>query len=221
MKSAQTTSRYSQLLAPLVRPFPDFDVPFISPFRRNAIRRLALRPGDRVLDVGCGSGGSFRYLLDAVGPQGEVVGIELSPTIAALAKRRVEKNNWRNAAVIEAPAQTARLDGKFDAAIMFGANELFTSKEVLDNVFAHLKYDARVVVMGAKLVEGGALKGFNPLYRMMTSKLMLPSTPALNSKPFELLQHRMREFQIEELAGGFLFLVWGTIKSPAGTRTKP
>jgi hypothetical protein len=56
---------------------------------------------------------------------------------------------------------------------------------------------------------------------MMTSKLMLPSTPALNSKPFELLQHRMREFQIEELAGGFLFLVWGTIKSPAGTRTKP
>ncbi|MEQ1867045.1 MAG: methyltransferase domain-containing protein [Micropepsaceae bacterium] len=221
MKSTQSTSRYSQFLAPLVRPFPDFDVPFIAPFRRNAISRLALKPGDRVLDVGCGSGGSFRYLLDAVGPQGEVVGIELSPTIAAFAKRRIEKNGWPNAKVIEAPAQTASLDGKFDGAIMFGANELFTSKDVLDNVFAHLKDDAGVVVMGAKLVADGALRGLNPLYRMMTSKLMLPSTPALNYKPFELLQGRMREFHIEDRAGGLLFLAWGTVKAPGTARANP
>jgi precorrin-6B methylase 2 len=216
VKSKQTTSRYSQYLAPLVRPFPDFDVPFIAPFRRNAIRRLALRPGDRVLDVGCGAGGSFRYLLDAVGPQGEVVGVELSPTIATFAKRRVEKNGWRNAKVIEGPAQVVRLDGKFDAAIMFGANELFTSSDVLDNVFAHLKDDARVLVMGAKLAERGLLATFNPLYRMMTSNLMQPSTPALNFEPFKLLKARLSDPHIEELAGGLLFLVWGAIKPASG-----
>lgn len=217
MKSAQTTSRYSRLLAPLVRPFPDFDVPFVAAFRRNAIRRLALKPGDRVLDLGCGAGAGFRYLLDAVGSQGEVVGVELSPQIAAFAKRRIEKNGWRNAKVIEGPAQTVRLHGKFDGAIMFGANELFTLEGVLDNVFAHLKDDARVVVMGAKLAERGLSASFNPLYRMMTSKLMLPSTPPLNAKPFELLQRRLREFHVEQIAGGLLFLAWGTASRPPAT----
>lgn len=211
MKNAHTTSRYSQYLIPLVRPFPDFDVPFIAPLRRRAIAHLELQKGDRVLDVGCGSGGSFRYLLDAVGTKGEVVGIELSPTVAALAKRRIQKNGWRNAKVVEGSAQKVRLDGLFDGAIMFGANEIFTMKEAIDNIFAQLKDDAHVVVMGAKLVEHGRRTVLNPLFRMLTSKLMLPSTPRLNFKPFALLQERMGDFHIEELAGGFLYLIWGTV----------
>jgi SAM-dependent methyltransferase len=44
-------------------------------------RRLAelLRPGMRVLDVGCGSGAITRGIAAAVGPAGEVVGLDLSP----------------------------------------------------------------------------------------------------------------------------------------------
>jgi arsenite methyltransferase len=38
--------------------------------RRRTIARLALQPGDRVLDAGCGTGLSFPWLLDAIGPGG-------------------------------------------------------------------------------------------------------------------------------------------------------
>ena len=207
------TSRYSQYLIPLVKPFSNFDVPFIASFRRSAIAHLELRKGDRVVDVGCGSGGSFRHLRGAVGDDGDVVGVELSPSVAALAKRRVAKNQWRNVKVIEGPAQTARLDGLFDAAIMFGANEIFTLKEAVENIFMQLKPGGRVVVMGAKLAEGGPARALNPLFRTMTSALMLPSTPTMTSKPFALLQDRMAEFHIRELAGGLLFVIWGTIKT--------
>jgi hypothetical protein len=47
------------------RPFPDFDPPFIKPVRQKAVELLDLKKGDRVLDVGCGPGGSFPYLVHA------------------------------------------------------------------------------------------------------------------------------------------------------------
>src|SRR5438876_10930572 len=47
-------------------------------YRRRAVAELRLRPGQRVLDVGCGTGLNFRLLADAVGPSGLVVGTDLS-----------------------------------------------------------------------------------------------------------------------------------------------
>ena len=46
--------------------------------RRKAVDRLGLRAGDRVLDVGCGTGRSLSYLQRAVGPTGRVYGIDIS-----------------------------------------------------------------------------------------------------------------------------------------------
>ena len=55
----------------------------------TAHRRLAelLRPGLRVLDVGCGPGAITRGIADAVGPAGRVVGVDLHPQLIAEARR--------------------------------------------------------------------------------------------------------------------------------------
>lgn len=45
------------------------------------LRLLAVRPGDRVLDVGCGSGWTTALLAHLTGPDGEVVGVELEPEL--------------------------------------------------------------------------------------------------------------------------------------------
>src|SRR6186997_2682180 len=97
------TPRYGYLDR-LFRPFPDFDPPFIKPVRQKAVELLHLKAGDRVLDVGCGSGGSFPYLGRAVGQSGQVVGVEISPEISINAKKRIAKNGWRNVQVIEGAA---------------------------------------------------------------------------------------------------------------------
>jgi ubiquinone/menaquinone biosynthesis C-methylase UbiE len=46
------------------------------PGRRAAIDGLRLRAGDRVLDVGCGTGLNLPYLVSAIGAAGEVVGVD-------------------------------------------------------------------------------------------------------------------------------------------------
>jgi arsenite methyltransferase len=58
--------------------------------RKLVYEALGAQPGDSVLDVGCGPGFYSRELIDQVGPQGSVTGIDQSPQMLAVAKRRSE-----------------------------------------------------------------------------------------------------------------------------------
>jgi arsenite methyltransferase len=60
--------------------------------RRRELVRAALgaRPGDRVLDVGCGPGFYVTELLEAVGPEGSVAGVDASADMLAVAAQRAE-----------------------------------------------------------------------------------------------------------------------------------
>ena len=48
---------------------------------RHLLQHLDVRPGQRVLDVGCGSGWTTALLGVLVGPEGEVVGVEIVPEL--------------------------------------------------------------------------------------------------------------------------------------------
>src|SRR5690349_6171736 len=48
---------------------------------RHLLELLEVEPGDRVLDVGCGSGWTTALLAHLVGPQGRVVGVEVVPDL--------------------------------------------------------------------------------------------------------------------------------------------
>lgn len=76
---------------------------------------LGLSPGDRVLDVGCGQGVDVRLLSSRVGPEGEVVGVDISETMIDAARERTE--NTSNARFELADAMDLPFaDDSFDAA---------------------------------------------------------------------------------------------------------
>jgi phosphatidylethanolamine/phosphatidyl-N-methylethanolamine N-methyltransferase len=173
-KRKDLTPPYGRL-AHLLRPFP-VDPSFIKPMRQKAVELLELKEGDRVLDVGCGPGGSFPYLLRAVGQSGQVVGVEMSPEISINARRRIEKNGWRNVEVIEAAAQEVHLTGAFNGALMFAAADVYASEEALENIFPYLRENARVVAFGAKLSSSRLGKMLNPFLRMRQCSTTCAST---------------------------------------------
>ncbi len=142
----ELTPPYARYLVRLIRPFPNWDFFFIKSLRERAVRSLRLKAGSRVLDAGCGPGGTFPYLVEAVGPMGEVVGIEISPETAINARRRIAANQWSNVHVLVGDAKTVPLTGMFDGLVMFAAPDVYASPEAIAHLAAHLKENARVAV---------------------------------------------------------------------------
>ena len=198
------TPPYGYLIR-LFRPFPNFDPPFIKPVRQKAVELLDLKAGDRVLDVGCGPGGSFPYLVHAVGESGEVVAVEISAEISVNARRRITKNGWKNVHLIEAAAQDVHLTGPFDGLLMFAAADVYGSEEALENIFPHLRDNARVAAFGAKLSNRGLGTSLNPVLRMLFN-LSFSTTPRPDYEPWRVLAKRVQKLDVEEYFLGLMFL---------------
>jgi ubiquinone/menaquinone biosynthesis C-methylase UbiE len=78
---------------------PDYFVRFVDEANANpsivqveevATAELRLIPGDRVLELGCGTGDDSRALAELVGPDGEVIGIDASEAMITIARTRAE-----------------------------------------------------------------------------------------------------------------------------------
>ena len=86
-------------------------------FRRHLVQEaIAAAPGERVLDVGCGPGFYLAELLERVGPEGHVAGVDTSAPMLAIAAGRVAAHD--NVEVREAPATALPFeDDAFDGAV--------------------------------------------------------------------------------------------------------
>lgn len=126
--------------------FPDDEPAFA-----RAVADLGLRPGDRVLDAGCGTGRALTPLRAAVGPSGTVLGADITPQMLAAARRA-----GRDADGTLLLSDVARLplrDGALDAVFASGL------VAHLPDPGANLRELARVVR------PGGGLALFHPIGR--------------------------------------------------------
>ena len=204
------TPLYVRLLSGLVRPFPNFDFGFIKPVRSKACSLLRLSLGERVLDVGCGSGGSFPYLVQAVGPHGRVVGVELSAASASHARRRAAENGWHNVEVVISAAESVELVAGYDGLLMFAAPDVYASEAALDRLFPSLGKGARVVLFGAKRSTRRFGWLLNGALNFAIAKLSLPTTPGLAPTPWGRVAARVGDLRVEEYFYGWMFLASGT-----------
>jgi SAM-dependent methyltransferase len=87
----------------------------VRPFGDAAIAAARVRPGEAVLDVGCGCGDTSLAVAAMVGPQGKVVGVDVSAPMLDVARRRAA--GIENVTFIEGDASRAALPGPFDILV--------------------------------------------------------------------------------------------------------
>ena len=106
---------------------------------RWTVKLLDLRPGNRVLELGCGPGVAIAACLERVG-HGEVVGIDHSATMIAQAGTRLARaiETGRVQLHIGGPAELAALGGGFDKAFLVNVVQFLTD---LDAAYSTL-FDA-------------------------------------------------------------------------------
>jgi ubiquinone/menaquinone biosynthesis C-methylase UbiE len=76
-----------------------YDAPALSfwdYFGQRSVKRIALRPGEIVLDVCCGAGASALPAAGAVSPGGRVIGVDLAPPLLALARAKAAARGIAN-----------------------------------------------------------------------------------------------------------------------------
>jgi demethylmenaquinone methyltransferase/2-methoxy-6-polyprenyl-1,4-benzoquinol methylase len=84
---------------------------------RQAVEALRLRRGGTVVDVACGTGQNFPLIERAIGPDGRIVGVDLTDAMLAQAQRRVERNGWSNVTLVQADAADYAFPAEVDAIL--------------------------------------------------------------------------------------------------------
>jgi arsenite methyltransferase len=128
----------------------DASAEYTMPLRMRTIDLLNLQPGEVVLDVGAGTGLSYDLLLQAVGPQGKVLGFEQSPEMFAQAKERVQRQGWHNIWHTCASAETIQLPEKADAILFNYVHDISRTPEAISNILRYAKPNARIAMAGVK-----------------------------------------------------------------------
>ncbi|HEY6925381.1 MAG TPA: methyltransferase domain-containing protein [Steroidobacteraceae bacterium] len=87
----------------------------ISPVGQVLLQRAAFRPGERVIDIGCGAGATSIDIAQQVAPHGAVLGVDISPRLIEAAEERGRAENVTNVTFRCADATTVSLEGaRFD-----------------------------------------------------------------------------------------------------------
>jgi SAM-dependent methyltransferase len=146
---------YERFWRPIVaRFFFGFRGPTAEEEKRLTIEMLAISPGDRIVDVGCGPGNYTRDLADASGT-GLVVGIDASEAMVAAAARR---SGGANLAYLRADACALPFeDGTFDAACSVGVIHMIEKPmQALAEIVRVLAPGGRLVVVASCAPPGQA-----------------------------------------------------------------
>jgi len=132
--------------------------------REWAVRSLELRPGDTVLEVGCGTGRNLEYLEAEVGPDGHIFGVDLSEQMLARCQALCGKRGWQNVTLVRGDALEYAGPGQVDA-VLFSLSycTMLHRKQILGHVWSQLRPGGRLVILEGKTIPGLVGRLLHPL----------------------------------------------------------
>ena len=163
-----------------IAPFFSMGSALTFPFRRSLFERyvlpkVRLGPGSSVLEVCCGAGHNFPYILRAIGAEGRLTAIDFSENMLAQARSRVERNGWPNVTLLwgDAVRVNELVQESQDLVLCSLALSLIPDRlRVLHAIRALLKPEGQLAVIEAQPFSGLAAI-LNPL--LYASMLPVPS----------------------------------------------
>ncbi len=125
-------------------------------YREEVAQALKLEPGDAVLDLACGTGPNFPYLVEQVTHTGLVFGVDYSAGMLARARKRASKHGWHNIHLLEKDARCLESSQLSEAAdqevqlkgvvVALGLSVIPDWQRVLEHTFGLLAPGGRYVV---------------------------------------------------------------------------
>jgi demethylmenaquinone methyltransferase/2-methoxy-6-polyprenyl-1,4-benzoquinol methylase len=175
-------------------------------YRLLAIKKLSLNKGDCVIELGCGTGLNFSFLMEKIGKEGRLIGVDLTPGMLDIAKERAERAGWKNIELIQSDIAVYEFPENVNGVLATG-------------LFGYIaEYDRVIKVASKSLLPGGhlvILDGKQPerlpswLFKIVL-RLGRPFgfTPEyFKVRPWESVERYFQKTSIEQKYGGMIYIL--------------
>jgi SAM-dependent methyltransferase len=204
--TAEARRRYARL----ARRY-DRRIRLMAPIRRRVIQRMGLRPGDHVLDMGCGTGASFEALQAAIGPTGRITGVELSAEMASVARARTAAEGWTNVDIVVGDATAAPLPTGVDGVLFFLVHDLTRMSDVVHRAVAAGRPGARVTAFGPVRATHRLAAPVNAVVRAI-ARTYITTFEGFDA-PWTHLADAVPDLRVHRTIGGGVYVASGEVRS--------
>ncbi len=178
-------------------------------YRKRAVAALELERGDTVVEIGCGTGLNFSLLQSAVGPEGKIIGVDLTAEMLQKARERIQRNGWANVELVYGDAVEFLFPENADGILSTFALTLVPEFDlVIRNGCLALAPGKRWVVLDFKLPSQRAAALFVPLLIYLTKPFGVHRELA-ERHPWESFEKYLGGVSITELYFGFTYIAVG------------
>ena len=107
-----------------------------------------------VVDIACGTGLNFSLIEQLIGPDGRIVGVDLTDAMLAQAQRRIETNGWSNISLVQADAAEFDFPTEVDAILStYALSQVPECGDVIAHGAAALSRGGRWAVLDLKVPD--------------------------------------------------------------------
>lgn len=181
-------------------------------WRKEAIRVLNLKPGNVVVDIGCGTGLNFPLLQEVVGSEGRIIGVDLTDAMLDQARQRVTEHGWKNVELVQSDAAQYSFPYQVDGIIStFALTFIPDCGRVIENGCKTLTGGRKWVVLDMTWPDGlpvllRQILFFLPMYGI--------TAEVIERRAWATVQQTMEQ-QLVDVAYkpfwmGFFYLAYGT-----------
>lgn len=179
--------------------------------RRKVVEALHLQPGQRVVDVGCGTGRNFPTVMERIGPQGLLIGLDYTPAMLHEAQQLVRRRGWGNVELIRGDAAELPLErglGHVDAALSTLAMSVIPNyRRALQQMVSSVRPGGRVAIADARRSERSYARPFN----FVADVLGWGAAADVSRRPWETLRGLLDDVSYEDFFLGFFYVAAGSV----------
>lgn len=180
----------------------------IGRYRRLVVEALAPKPGDTIIEIGCGTGMNFPLLQEKVGPEGNIIGVDISEAMLKRAQIRISAAGWNNVELVLSSAADYAFPNTVDGIIATG---VLTYEPEYDKVIERgtraLAPGKRWVVFDYKMPTGWA-RHLVPLFVRIFRSFGI-SLALFERTPWESIKRHLDNARLAEFYFGLIFIASG------------
>ena len=174
--------------------------------RQTVVDLLDLEQNQSVLDIGCGTGRTFPYIIKCIGPGGHLIGLDHSPAMLKEAQALVDRNGWKNVELIEDDAAQLSLGQVVDAAVcVLAVVNIPDYREAMRRMVAAVRPGGRIVIADARLPKSG----HSGLSNWVAKRIAHYLAADLSREPEKEFAQMVDDYSYREVARGFYFIASG------------